>query len=1062
MSHELDSSKQITSLLIDRQVPEFVREEHPLFISFMEAYYEFLETEQGTQNNDLVKVSKDMRRKSDVDDSIEAFENSFMNTFANLIPKDAIVDKSFLIKNILPLYLAKGNEKSFKLLFRLLFSENADVRFPKDEILRASDGEYTIEQVVRIRDAVSTFYVGDGTTKIFKLAQSVEANQTVVRINGVRQYTGFIVRRENKTIEFTTAPSLNDDIRVEYANFNESVLTNRKIRGATSNATAIIEQSVPRLLEAQRSIELFVNRKTLLGTFNQREQILTDIVDENNNLINVSCNTTSSLESIRVIEGGTGYNIGDPVTITAGGFEQEGAAEVSVVRSGFTDNATVHFGGAGFRTSDLVVGTSGNAQTTFAVTSVGTGVLNQQNTFTLSTTRIDEIDVNQDLTSSDYGFIANVIAGSGTTGLSGIVLDTVSGNSGLLEYEERIVSNIANLQQFANSTIRPVFHYVSGNSFTGDLQLDEIYVGDGLTGNIANFTFEQVQVGLNEGTGTLGWQTSTGNTNTYSDVTFTDMANTSTFTHGRWNMLVDRNTPSNNTGVGFDGTGEGNSIVIPPGGPPVEIQEIYVYAETSTVGHPSANFWFRGPFIQLGAKPSFRYKVARFGDTIGTLRVYFDVTSNALGGGENVSTRIVDCLQDETLTDLGPIDGLVLLTSNATGNVISFDSDGPGLDSGGGVIRIKPFRSLGRFRINNGGTGYQPADEIIFTNTGTGFGSAAAVKSVAANGAITEIEFQPSRIAGNGNVTSVLNEVVGVGTSFNTELTVGDEIIINNESRYVNVVTNATHITTNTNFDNDTSVIRKIGAYRRHIIGGQNYTENVFPTLGVHSYSGGGSGANIEISAAMADQEQISATSNGVTGVVEQIRITEPGLGYQAVPTIDLTTKGDGLATAEAQIQTALRSFPGRWTSSKGIISASERKLQGLDYYQDYIYVTNVPVEFSKYKSILKGLVHPAGYKNYAEFDVTKVVDAQIVTSQNISNTLAGTVNVTSNSVYVTGSNTRFVTVTNTSGNLVNTGTKVVVNNEIRTVNTVISNTNVEVTVAFTSNATSQSIIILV
>jgi len=1047
MSHELDSSKQLTSLLIDRQVPEFVREEHPLFISFMEAYYEFLETEQGTQNNDLVKVSKDMRRKSDVDDSIEAFENSFMNTFANLIPKDAIVDKSFLIKNILPLYLAKGNEKSFKLLFRLLFSENADVRFPKDEILRASDGEYTIEQVVRIRDAVSTFYVGDGTTKIFKLAQAVEANQTVVKINGVRQYTGFIVRRENKTIEFTTAPSLNDDVRVEYANFNESVLTNRKIRGATSNATAIIEQSVPRLLEAQRSIELFVNRKTLLGTFNQREQILTDIVDENNNLINVSCNTTSSLESIRVIEGGTGYNIGDPVTITAGGFEQEGAAEVSVVRSGFTDNATIHFGGAGFRVSDLVVGTSGNAQTTFAVTSVGTGVLNQQNTFTLSTTRIDEIDVDQALTSSDYGFLANVISGTGgATGLSGIVLDSVSGNSGLYGYEERVVSNTANLQQFANSTIRPVFHYVSGNSFTGDIQLDEIYVGDGLTGNIANFTFESINIGTNEAINVYGWQTSTGNINNYSSVTFTDMSPLPTTTVSRWNRLAGA-TPSSNTGVPFDATAGG---------------AWYVYAETSSIGHPFANFWFRGPFITLGSAPTFKYKVARFGSTIGTLEVYFDVTSNALGGGENVSTRIVDCLQDETLEDLGPIDGLVLLTSNATGNVISFDSEGPGIDSSGRVIRIKPFRSLGRFRINNGGTGYQPADEIIFTNTGTGFGSAAAVKSVAANGAITEIEFQPSRIAGNANVTSVLNEVVGVGTSFNTELTVGDEIIINNESRYVNVVTNATHITTNTNFDNSTSVVRKVGAFRRHIIGGQNYTENVFPTLGVHSYSGGGSGANIEISAAMADQEQIAATSNGVTGVVEQIRITEPGLGYQAVPTIDLTTKGDGLATAEAQIQTALRSFPGRWTSSKGIISASERKLQGLDYYQDYIYVTNVPVEFSKYKSILKGLVHPAGYKNYAEFDVTKVVDAQIVTSQNISNTLAGTVNVTSNSVYVTGSNTRFVTVKNTAGNLVNTGTKVVVNNEIRTVNTVISNTNVEVTVAFTSNATAQSITILV
>ena len=51
-----------TSLLINRQVPEFIREDHPLFISFLEAYYEFLENEQGTQNNDLTKISKDLRR----------------------------------------------------------------------------------------------------------------------------------------------------------------------------------------------------------------------------------------------------------------------------------------------------------------------------------------------------------------------------------------------------------------------------------------------------------------------------------------------------------------------------------------------------------------------------------------------------------------------------------------------------------------------------------------------------------------------------------------------------------------------------------------------------------------------------------------------------------------------------------------------------------------------------------------------------------------------------------------------------------------------------------------
>ena len=43
-----------TSNLILEQVPEFVRDEYPKFISFLEAYYEFLEEKQGSLNNDLI------------------------------------------------------------------------------------------------------------------------------------------------------------------------------------------------------------------------------------------------------------------------------------------------------------------------------------------------------------------------------------------------------------------------------------------------------------------------------------------------------------------------------------------------------------------------------------------------------------------------------------------------------------------------------------------------------------------------------------------------------------------------------------------------------------------------------------------------------------------------------------------------------------------------------------------------------------------------------------------------------------------------------------------------
>ena len=40
--------------------------------------------------------------------------------------------------------------------------------------------------------------------------------------------------------------------------------------------------------------------------------------------------------------------------------------------------------------------------------------------------------------------------------------------------------------------------------------------------------------------------------------------------------------------------------------------------------------------------------------------------------------------------------------------------------------------------------------------------------------------------------------------------------------------------------------------------------------------------------------------------------------------------------------------------SSDSIISSTERKIQGKDYYVDYSYITSSRVEFRKYKQILK------------------------------------------------------------------------------------------------------------
>ena len=88
-------------LFVKNQLPKFVTEEYPNFVLFLEAYYEFLEKEQFTgidsQKNNLTEKLKNLKYLSDIDKSLNDFEDQFFNTFAPALPRDSKVSKEFLI-----------------------------------------------------------------------------------------------------------------------------------------------------------------------------------------------------------------------------------------------------------------------------------------------------------------------------------------------------------------------------------------------------------------------------------------------------------------------------------------------------------------------------------------------------------------------------------------------------------------------------------------------------------------------------------------------------------------------------------------------------------------------------------------------------------------------------------------------------------------------------------------------------------------------------------------------------------------------------------------------------
>ena len=839
-----------TSLLVNKQVPEYVREEYPIFISFLEAYYEFLEQAQGTQKNDVLKQSKDLRYLSDVDASITTFEESFFNMYASLIPRDVQVSKETLIKNVLPLYLARGNEKSFKLLFRLLFGDEVEVLLPKNNVLKVSDGQWTIDNILKLETDIRSTYVANGSNTVFYLAQSVDVGDISVYVDDVLKTldTNYTIRKESRKLVFNTAPTANSVIKAVYSNFDVTLLSNRKVTGLTSGASAVIERATKRIITDRLNLglpfELFIDKKSLSGLFTSGEQVVTDIIDSNGTIITLNADTFSILTTILVTDSGASYNVGDKLTILGGGATTVATAEVESVTLGVTNRIVVNYGGAGFHTASLITSsnTPGNSFITGAIDGVDTSGANAAISFLISDDIINTYS-NIVLSAADYGFPSQVIP-----------------------------------------------------------------------------------------------------------------------------------------------------------------------------------------------------------------------------AGENISTRIFDALTSLTISDLGPMTNAVILFSNTSVNTAILDSEGARYLLGSTIYDIKSYRSVGRIDVNNGGINYKVGDEIIFgTNpSGTyGYGAAAAVTEVQA-GIITKIKIQSQRVAGTANVLNNSIVVVGTGTAFGTELGVGDKITIRSQERFINAVTSSTSATVNAAFSFSDGTVwsnnSPIGSLSRGVIGGINYTQGSFPTVTVSSTTG--TSANVAITSLIGDGEILSALTDTVPGQIITIRVTSGGAGYQYIPTVDLTTKGDGTATATATIGDSYSILPGRWTTSDSILSSSERKIQGSNFYVDYSYITSSLTEFTKYKTILKELLHPAGFVNYADLNKNSAISSNVIyINTSTANSISGTVNVTSGSIYVTGINTKF-NIANTRGTLT-LGTNIAVNGELRIVNSIISNTNISVSSAFTTNSSSETLIIV-
>jgi hypothetical protein len=121
-------TKPNVSTLVPQQLPEFVRNEYGTFVSFLQAYYDYLETTQI-----------DITTVRDVDTTLDTFLKYFKDELISKFPLNTAVDQRVIMKRAKDLYQAKGTESAVKLLFEMIYGKQVSVFYPSTQVLRPSD-----------------------------------------------------------------------------------------------------------------------------------------------------------------------------------------------------------------------------------------------------------------------------------------------------------------------------------------------------------------------------------------------------------------------------------------------------------------------------------------------------------------------------------------------------------------------------------------------------------------------------------------------------------------------------------------------------------------------------------------------------------------------------------------------------------------------------------------------------------------------------------------------------------------------------------------------------------
>jgi hypothetical protein len=140
------------SPIVTSWVPEYLRGESPIFVSFIDTYFKYAE-----QRTKSIGSINNRNLDTDIDETLDNYINEFYSTYGEYLSPDVAIDKRHFIKLLSLIYDNKGTKRALELIFKLLFNEDIQVSYPSEQILKSSDGNWELEKFVSVITNMETY-----------------------------------------------------------------------------------------------------------------------------------------------------------------------------------------------------------------------------------------------------------------------------------------------------------------------------------------------------------------------------------------------------------------------------------------------------------------------------------------------------------------------------------------------------------------------------------------------------------------------------------------------------------------------------------------------------------------------------------------------------------------------------------------------------------------------------------------------------------------------------------------------------------------------------------------